>query len=118
MKVMFYCGLGTCEAHGTLDVNDVLWEAGETAFTCPDCFSLLSQENDHFENLNVQLQKERYALAFKPGPLSDEERARLREIHVALGHHKPESFTPERESMTMKIASEVMAKIRNEETKN
>jgi hypothetical protein len=118
MKVMFYCGLGTCEAHGTLEVDDIIWEAGNASTTCPECTSVLLQETDHFEDLNIQLQKERYALAFKKGSLTDAERQRLREIHRALGHHKPESFPPEAVSLTMKIASQIMAKIRNEETKN
>lgn len=94
------------------------WLAGTVARDCPDCGVSLSQEDGHFEDLNKTLQHERYQLAHKPGPLTEEEHERLREIHRALGHKEPSGFEPEQESLAMKITSEVMARIRNEEQKN
>lgn len=115
MKVLFYCGHDGCGMTGTLKIEEDLWASRKLTLHCPGCDHVLTQEADHFEDLNDTLQRERATLCAKTGPLSDAEVVRIRAIHRALGHRAPEDFSPEQESLVMKIASNVMAKIRNEE---
>jgi hypothetical protein len=118
VKVLLYCGLEGCEHRETTEVDPVEWLDEVVAQDCPDCGKNLSQKEGHFEDLNAKLQRERYDLAHKPGPLTEEETERLREIHRTLGHKGPGEFDAERESLIMKITSEVMARIRNAQQKN
>lgn len=111
---MFCCGIEDCGGTGSLEVLDTDWRAQHVAHCCPQCGQQLLQTEDHFEVLNMELQRERVALAMKPGPLTKAERYRLREIHEELQHQPADEYPPEKESLIMRIASSVMAKVRNE----
>jgi hypothetical protein len=115
MKVLYYCGLAGCEKSGTLNVSPTQWQKRLVEAPCPACGALLRQRDLHFEDYNVSLHMERAAICHRPGPMTDADKARLREIHELLGHGPAEEFTPEQESLVMKIASEVWQRVRNEE---
>ncbi len=116
MKVLFYCGIADCEKSGTLTVEASAWESQLLEVACPDCGSVLRQSEMHFEDFdNLPLHKERAAIFHRAGPLTVAERLRLREIHALLGHRAPDEFTAEQESLIMRIASDAMQRIRNEE---
>jgi hypothetical protein len=115
VRTLFFCGVGDCERHGSMDVADDVWDTAGAVTSCPVCGATLRQSEGHFELLDMALQRERAALAAKPGPLTLEEVDRLREIHQLLGHRNPEEFSPESESLVLKIGSAVLAKIRNED---
>jgi hypothetical protein len=115
MKLLYVCGIAGCEKSGTLIVDLKDWEKKIIKMSCPDCGALLIQSDLHFEDFNARLHRERAAICYRPGPLTDEERKRLREIHELLGHLPAEDFTPEQESLVMKIASTAMQRLRNEE---
>ncbi len=115
MKVLFYCGIAGCEKSGTLMVELHDWEKQNLETTCPDCGSVLRQSELHFEDFALPLHKERVAMCHRPGPLTKAERKRLRRIHELLGHQPPETFTEEQDSLVMKVASDVMQRVRNEE---
>ncbi len=115
MKLLYYCGIGGCEKSGTIQVAEGDWEARLVKTTCPECGVELLQDEMHFEDFTVALHKERAAICYRPGALTSAERARLRKIHELLGHGDPEDFTEEQESLVMKIASDAMQRLRNEE---
>lgn len=115
MKVLFYCGIGDCDHSGTMVVTPIDWTSGVLQTICPACGQILRQSELHFEDLDIALQRERADICKRKGPLTRAERKRLRAIHEALGHHEAGEFTPEQESLVMKIASNVMQRIRNEE---
>jgi hypothetical protein len=115
VKVLFYCGLAPCENTGTIDVASDAYRAGTLTFTCPACGRIL-KSREHFELLDdLALQRERQEIAAKPGPMTDEDRDRIREIHRLLGHEPVREFSKERDSLVMKVASTVMQRLRNEE---
>jgi hypothetical protein len=115
MKVLYYCGIGGCERSGTLTVAPGDWEREVLETICPECGQVLRQSERHFENFNSKLHEERAAICRRAGPLTRAERERLRKIHELLGHSAPEEFTEEQASLVMKIASDAMQRLRNEE---
>lgn len=115
MKVLYYCGIKGCEKSGTLQVDEADWKSALVRTRCPECGEELRQSELHFEDFNTALQRERVAICLRPGQLTRAERKRLREIHDQLGHRKPSEFDDEQASLVMRIASNVMARVRNEE---
>jgi hypothetical protein len=113
-KVLFYCGIGTCQKSGTILISEEDWGAKRVQHSCPECGQLLQQERFHFEDLNQELQAERMRMCRTKGPLTLFERRRLRVIHAALGNEKPKAWSAE-EGIAMARASTVMRFIRNQE---
>lgn len=115
MKVLYYCGIAGCEKSGTLTVEPIEWEKKAIQTDCPVCGEVLRQSELHFENFNSELHRERAAICYRTGPLTPAERSRLRTIHELLGHGRPEELTEDQDSLVMKIASDAMLRLRNEE---
>lgn len=115
MDVLFYCGTGSCDHNGTMVVSKREWENEEVQRLCPKCGTSLHQKELHFENLDVLLQLERVAICERVGPLTPTDRRRLQAIHKALGHKDPNTLTRAQENLVMKIASNVMQRVRDGE---
>jgi hypothetical protein len=114
MKVLWYCGIGECEKSGTMLVSIVDWASKDVQTICPSCGQVLRQCELHFENFDIPLHRERADICRKHGPLTNDQRERLRQIHELLGHGDPRTFTEEEENLMMQIASDAWARIRNE----
>ena len=68
----------------------------------------------HFEWMNRALQRERIDIVYKPGPLSKEDRARLREIHSALGNEPVARMDRTKMDFVLKRGAAAMAVVRDE----
>jgi hypothetical protein len=108
--VLFCC---PSNHNGTMVVSDGEWESGISQRMCPKCGTMLYQSELHFEKLDDNLQAERVSICRRKGPLTRQERQRLRIIHAALGHKSPEQMTATQEGMVMDIASNVMRRYMN-----
>lgn len=74
----------------------------------------LSQKKLHFELYDQALQRERVAIVYRRGVLSNVERHRLREIHEALGSPPATELTNSQVDVVLDRTSNVMTLVRAE----
>ena len=111
LEVLFCC---PCDRSGIIPVSRRVWMARKVAHKCPRCDRQLLQQNHHFELVDRDLQRERIKIIYKSGALSKCERARLREIHEALGNAPADQMKRGDMDLVLKRGAAVMALVRDE----
>ena len=110
LEILFLC---TCGEVGVITADRRTWLTKTLEHTCPRCETWLHHK-EHFEVLNRALQRERVNIVYKMGPMTDDDRQRLEEIHEALGNTPVGQVEKGQEDLVIRRVSAMMNLVRQE----